>query len=278
LRDFAKDTGSRTLAYADTARWSERSREEVSLREVSSRNLSLVDLLDRILDKGIVINGDITVTVGNVELLSLKINLVIASLETAKRYGLKLPWEKGENKIVRRVNARNVTPTKGRWNWNLQSSKLSESPAPLPQALELLGQRGSNQNGLAKLVLSLVELLRQVLERQALRRVDSGELTVDEVERLGIAFLEMKRRIQDLSKDFGIQQKELDATFGSLIKTGNSVLDETSMVDLLDRCLKKGVFVGGQVKITVSDIELVGLDLFAMLYPVSSRRRRVNKW
>jgi hypothetical protein len=66
----------------------------MSLREVSHQNLSLIDLLDRILDKGIVITGDITVTVGRVELLSLKINLVIASLETAKRYGIRLPWEK----------------------------------------------------------------------------------------------------------------------------------------------------------------------------------------
>lgn len=57
------------------------------------RDLSLVDLLDRILEKGVVINGDITVSVGSVELLSVKVNLVIASLETAKRYGLKLPWE-----------------------------------------------------------------------------------------------------------------------------------------------------------------------------------------
>jgi len=65
----------------------------MSLREVSRRDLSLIDLLDRILDKGVVINGDITVTIGRVELLSLKINLVIASLETAKRYGIRLPWE-----------------------------------------------------------------------------------------------------------------------------------------------------------------------------------------
>jgi len=65
----------------------------MSLREVGRRDLSLIDLLDRILDKGVVINGDITVTVGRVELLSLKINLVIASLETAKRYGIRLPWE-----------------------------------------------------------------------------------------------------------------------------------------------------------------------------------------
>jgi len=84
----------------------------VSLRDGSPRrDLSLVDLLDRILEKGVVINGDITVTVGSVELLSLKINLVIASLETAKRYGLILPWET-KPKRVRTIKARNVTPPK----------------------------------------------------------------------------------------------------------------------------------------------------------------------
>jgi hypothetical protein len=84
----------------------------MSLREVQTRrDLSLVDLLDRILEKGVVINGDITVTVGSVELLSLKINLVIASLETAKRYGLILPWE-AKPKPVRNLRTRNVTPPK----------------------------------------------------------------------------------------------------------------------------------------------------------------------
>lgn len=65
----------------------------MSLKQLTRQELTVVDLLDRILDKGIVINGDITISVVGVDLLSLKINLVIASLETAKRYGLKLPWE-----------------------------------------------------------------------------------------------------------------------------------------------------------------------------------------
>lgn len=79
----------------------------MSLREVGRRDLSLVDLLDRILEKGVVINGDITVTVGSVELLSLKINLVIASLETAKRFGLTLPWE--EKRPKRSAGTRVIT-------------------------------------------------------------------------------------------------------------------------------------------------------------------------
>ena len=65
-----------------------------SRNELPARQMSLFDLLDRILDKGVVINGDITVSFAGVDLVSLKINLVIASLETAKRYGIELPWEK----------------------------------------------------------------------------------------------------------------------------------------------------------------------------------------
>lgn len=68
--------------------------EESSSIVSSSKELTLLDAIDRILDKGVVINGDITIAVGGADLLSLKINLVIASLETAKRYGIELPWEK----------------------------------------------------------------------------------------------------------------------------------------------------------------------------------------
>ena len=57
----------------------------MSLKQVPPGQLTIVDLIDRILDKGVVINGDITLSIVGVDLLSLKINLVIASLETAKR-------------------------------------------------------------------------------------------------------------------------------------------------------------------------------------------------
>lgn len=60
----------------------------------SSQGPNIVEFIDRILDKGIVINGDITLLVAGTELLSIRINLVISSLETAKRYGIELPWEK----------------------------------------------------------------------------------------------------------------------------------------------------------------------------------------
>jgi hypothetical protein len=59
-------------------------------REYSSGG-TLVDVIDRILDKGLVINADITVSVAGVELLGVKIRAALASFETAAKYGLEFP-------------------------------------------------------------------------------------------------------------------------------------------------------------------------------------------
>ena len=77
------------------SRQQQRSEEPPPSSIVQRQNL--LDVLDRILDKGIVINGEITVSLLKSEILSLRINLVIASIETAKRYGLELPWEKWQD-------------------------------------------------------------------------------------------------------------------------------------------------------------------------------------
>ena len=76
----------------------------MSSKQLTPHQLTIVDLVDRILDKGVVITGDITISIVGVDLLSLKINLVIASLETAKRYGIKLPWEKWDRVQPKKTN------------------------------------------------------------------------------------------------------------------------------------------------------------------------------
>ena len=76
-------------------------RSEESLPSSVVQRQNLLDVLDRILDNGIVINGEITVSLLKSEILSLRINLVIASIETAKRYGLELPWEKWQDSSKR---------------------------------------------------------------------------------------------------------------------------------------------------------------------------------
>lgn len=124
------------------------------------------------------------------------------------------------------------------------------------------------QNGLAKLVLTIAELLKEVLERQALRRVESGSLTKEEVERLGLAFMAIDRKLVEMSREFGMKPGELKAELASLVQGAGVGASSTDIVEVIDRLLDKGVAVAGQVRIAVADINLIGLDLLAVLYPI----------
>ena len=70
--------------------------------------------------------------------------------------------------------------------------------------------------GLAKLVLTVIELLRQLLERQALRRIEGGSLSDDDIERLGQTFLKLEARMQELKVTFGLEDEELNLNLGPL--------------------------------------------------------------
>jgi len=72
--------------------------------------------------------------------------------------------------------------------------------------------------GLAKLVLTLVEFLRQLLERQAIRRMEGGTLTDDEVERMGIALMRLEEKVHELATQFGIRKDELNLGLGPIGK------------------------------------------------------------
>jgi Gas vesicle protein K len=72
------------------------------------------------------------------------------------------------------------------------------------------------EKGLAQLVLTLIELLRQLMERQALRRIDGGSLTPDEVERLGETFMLLEERMEELKEAFEIEDEDLNLDLGPL--------------------------------------------------------------
>lgn len=73
-------------------------------------------------------------------------------------------------------------------------------------------------NGLGKLVLTLVELIRELLERQAIRRIESGSLTEQEAEKLGIAFMNLSEQVMRLKKEFGLENEDLNIDLGPLGK------------------------------------------------------------
>jgi hypothetical protein len=91
----------------------------------------------------------------------------------------------------------------------------------LPRIDDALGRRvnadpESLERGLAQLVLTIVELLRQLMERQALRRIDAGGLSDDQEERLGRTFMELDRRMAELREEFGLTEEDLNLDLGPL--------------------------------------------------------------
>lgn len=72
------------------------------------------------------------------------------------------------------------------------------------------------EQGLVKLVLTVVELLRRLLEKQALRRMDADSLTPEEVERMGLTFLRLEEKMGELKAHFGLRDEDLNLNLGPL--------------------------------------------------------------
>jgi hypothetical protein len=69
---------------------------------------------------------------------------------------------------------------------------------------------------LGRLVLTIVELLRQLMERQALRRVDVGDLSDETVERLGVGLMRLEEAMEELREYFGLRPEDLNLDLGPL--------------------------------------------------------------
>jgi len=74
----------------------------------------------------------------------------------------------------------------------------------------------SVENGLAKLVLSIIELVRRLLEKQALRRMDAGNLSEEEIERLGTALMRLEEKMEEMKKAFGLEGDDLNLSLGPI--------------------------------------------------------------
>ncbi len=72
------------------------------------------------------------------------------------------------------------------------------------------------ERGLATLVLTLIELLRQLMERQAIRRVDRGDLSDEKVEEIGTTLMLLEEKMTELREHFGLEPEDLNIDLGPL--------------------------------------------------------------
>ena len=130
----------------------------------------------------------------------------------------------------------------------------------IPTMPKPASDRENLEQGLAKLVLTLVQTITEVLERQAVRKVESGKLTAVEVERLGVAFMQIRNRTSEIASKFGIEGTEFSLRLSTV--EGQKQL---TLVDIIDKLIAEGTVIAGDVALGVAGIDLAKLRLMATL-------------
>lgn len=96
------------------------------------------------------------------------------------------------------------------------SGQMSRSNRRTPRRLNLDHEK--TKNGLAQLVLTVVKLLHELIEKQALHRIEGGGLTDEEIERLGVTLMRQSEEITRISREFGLEDDDLNLDLGPLGK------------------------------------------------------------
>ena len=92
------------------------------------------------------------------------------------------------------------------------------SRGPHGQKTRLNLDENNTKNGLGQLVLTVVKLLHELLERQAIRRIEGGALSDEQIERLGLTLMKQAQEIDRLRKEFGLEEGDLNLDLGPLGK------------------------------------------------------------
>jgi hypothetical protein len=94
------------------------------------------------------------------------------------------------------------------------ASEIAKAEGVLPSRLNADPEK--LEQGLAKLVLAVVDLLRRLMEKQAIRRIEGGSLDDEEIERLGLAFMRMEEKLEEIKRAFGLEHEDLNLNLGPL--------------------------------------------------------------
>ena len=189
---------------------------------------SLAEALDRLLTIGVSIDGAATIGVAGVDLVLLDLRRVLGAIDTVCPGGsffcgppsVDAPPRPpappprgmaGSGQLSAALSsATHASPGEGAFGW----SRISQPPAATVPDDEPAGHQRP-QHGLMKLALTLVNLLHEVLERQAVRRMGSGTLTPVQIEDVGMALYMQAMEIARLRKQFGLSETDLQLRFST---------------------------------------------------------------
>ena len=167
-------------------------------------NVSLIDALDKVLEKGAIINGDIVIRLADVDLVYLGLRLILTSVSKAEEMSGRSFGDPEKE----------LTSEDIEYIERLQR-EIKKTEENIPKIINANSPRETEQ-GLAKLILTLVELIRRLMEKEAFRRVKKGSLSSAEIQKLGLSLKAVKKKIEEIKAIFGIEDEELNLDLGPL--------------------------------------------------------------
>lgn len=199
---------------------------------ILNQDASLVEVVDRVIHKGVALEGDVMLSVADVDLIYLGLKLVLCSADrvgdtpftASKAHTQAEQMRAGRSSHPRRQPLAAVHRTVPELS-EAQTADTADmgrvvgaQPGGDHSLLPPLkaGNQQEAASGLAQLVLTLVELLRQLMERQAVRRMENGTITDEEVERVGETFMQISQRMEELKQIFNLEDADLNLDLGPL--------------------------------------------------------------
>ncbi|MBI2267618.1 MAG: gas vesicle protein K [Armatimonadetes bacterium] len=174
-----------------------------------SREITLLDFLDKILETGVCAAGDLILSVANVNLVYISLRLLVSSVEALQEKGVSLDLPDSgigrDEARPSRIGCDEMRPS------GIGRDEMRPSSEGAPR-VDVDPERV--EKGLGQLVLTVVNLLRQLMERQALRKMEVGRLRNEEIENLGQVFMKLEERMEDLLRVFSLTREDLNLKLG----------------------------------------------------------------
>lgn len=165
--------------------------------------VTLIDALDKVLEKGAVLDGEIAIRVADVDLVFIGLKLLITSISRAE---VLRGGEDSSGGAVSKEDEEYIRSL---------VQEIERAERNIPRIIEAANPEKA-EKGIAQLVLTLVKLIKDLMYREAKRRIGKGNLSDVEIQKLGLTFKALDKKIDEMKAIFGLEDEELNLDLGPL--------------------------------------------------------------
>lgn len=164
--------------------------------------VTLIDALDKVIEKGAVLDGELAIRVADVDLIFIGLKFLITSISRAE--------------TMRVASSENKKPTEEDEEYiKALENEIKKAERNLPKIIEASDPEKA-EKGIAQLVLTLVKLIKDLMYRETRRRIKKNNLSGIEIQKLGLTFKALDKKITELRAVFGLKEEELNLDLGPL--------------------------------------------------------------